>query len=162
MVIMMLEFESTGNNRKQTPKGGPLGMKKTAIIYGLALAAGAFVLQWLEQQYTVRLFSTELYIVMLAALFTGVGIWIGTRLKGSSHDSAFEKNERVIETLGLTGKEIKVLELLAEGGSNQEIAALLYVSTSTIKSHLVHLYQKLDVSRRTQAIQKARSLQIIS
>ncbi len=136
-------------------------MSKITAVYGLAMAVGAFALHWLENQYAVRLFSTEIYIVILATLFTGLGIWIGARLRGRPHGISFEKNERVIETLGLTGKEIAVLELLAEGGSNQEIAKRMFVSTSTIKSHLVHLYQKLDVSRRTQAIRKARSLQII-
>ncbi len=136
-------------------------MSKTTTIYGLALAVGAFALHWLEKQYAVRLFSTEIYIVILATLFTGVGIWIGTRLGSRSPAPIFEKNERVIETLGLTKKELEVLELLAEGGSNPEIAKQLFVSTSTIKTHLVHLYQKLDVSRRIQAIQKARSLRII-
>jgi len=136
-------------------------MRKITIVYGLALAIGAFALHWLESQYAVRLFSTEIYIVILATFFTGMGVWIGARLRGQSQDPSFEKNERVIKTLGLTGKEIEVIGLLAEGGSNQEIANRLFVSTSTIKSHLVHLYQKLGVSRRTQAIQKARTLRII-
>ena len=136
-------------------------MRRTAIIYGLALACGAFALHWLENQYAVRLFSTEIYIVVLAALFTGLGIWLGARLRNEPRSATFEKNERAIETLGLTGKELEVLALLADGGSNREIAARLYVSTSTVKSHLVHLYRKLDVARRTQAVQKARSLQII-
>ncbi len=145
----------------RVPDGESAPVKKMTTIYGLALAVGAFTLHWLEIQYAVRLFSTEIYIVILATLFTGVGVWIGARLGGRPHDSSFEKNERVIKTLGLTGKEIEVLELLAEGGSNEDIAKQLFVSTSTIKSHLVHLYQKLDVSRRVQAIQKAKSLQII-
>lgn len=131
------------------------------VIYGLAMALGAFALHWLENQYALRLFSTEIYMVLLAISFTGVGIWIGARLGDRPHRLDFEKNERVINTLGLTAREIRVLELLAEGDSNREIAKRLFVSTSTIKSHLVHLYQKLDVSRRTQAVQKAKSLQII-
>lgn len=130
-------------------------------MYGLALATGAFGLHWLEVQYTIQIFSTEVYIVILAAVFTGLGIWIGTQLKEQPSESPFKINERVIATLGLTKKEIEVLSLLADGGSNREIATRLFVSTSTIKTHLVHLYQKLDVSRRTQAIRKARSLQII-
>jgi ATP/maltotriose-dependent transcriptional regulator MalT len=72
------------------------------------------------------------------------------------------KNEQAIQTLGLTKKELEVLELLAAGGSNQQMAKQLFVSTSTIKTHLVHIYQKLDVSSRTQAIQKARTLRIIA
>ena len=99
--------------------------------------------------------------MLLAILFAGLGIWIGARLTDRTPYSIIEKNERAIDTLGLTPKEVQVLELLAEGDSNQEIANRLFVATSTIKSHLVHLYQNLDVTRRTQAIQKARSLQII-
>ncbi len=136
-------------------------MNKTTIAYGAALALGAFALRWLENQYAVRLFSTEIYIVIVAAISTGVGIWIGTRWRDRSPIIAFENNERGIHTLGLTSKELVVLELLAEGDTNREIATRLFVSTNTIKSHLVHLYQKLGVSRRTQAIRKARNLQII-
>ena len=136
-------------------------MKKMTIVYGAALAVGAFVLHWLESQYAVKLFSTEIYIVLLAALFTGVGIWIGARLSTSAGQSEFARNDRVIESLGLTRKELEVLEALALGDSNDEMAQRLFVSTSTIKSHLVHIYQKLEVSRRTQAVQKARSLKII-
>ena len=124
-------------------------------------AIGAYTLQWLENQYALRLFSTEVYIVLLAILFAGLGIWIGARMTDCTPYPIIEKNERAIDTLGLTPKEVQVLELLAEGDSNQEIANRLFVATSTIKSHLVHLYQKLDVTRRTQAVQKARSLQII-
>lgn len=136
-------------------------VKKLIAKYGLLLAAGAFALQWLENQYALKLFSTEIYTVLLAALFTGIGVWIGNRLSGRVVTVPFEPNSRVIATLGLSVREIEVLHLLAEGGSNDEIARRLSVSTSTVKTHLVHLYQKLDVMRRTQAVQKARSLQII-
>jgi DNA-binding CsgD family transcriptional regulator len=136
-------------------------MQKPTIIYGLLMAAVAFVLNWLERQYSVNLFSTELYLVLLAALFTGVGIWIGMRLRPETPVPPFEMNTRVIQTLGLTKKELQVLNLLSTGSSNKEIASQLFVSTSTIKTHLVHLYQKLNVSRRTQAIEKARRLKIL-
>lgn len=134
---------------------------RSIIKYGVLLAAGAFLLQWLEYQFALRLFSTEVYVVLLAALFTGIGIWIGARLSGRPVGHEFEKNNRVIETLGLTDRELQVLDLLAAGNSNKEIADRLFVSTSTVKTHLVHLYQKLDVLRRTQAVQKAKALQII-
>ena len=130
-------------------------LKKSTLVYALVLALGAFLVNWLEMQYSVRLFSTELYIVLLALLFTGLGIWLGSHIRGTVDPPVFERNERVIQTLGLTGKELEVLELLAGGGSNQEIADQLFVSNSTIKTHLVHLYQKLEVSRRTQAVQKS-------
>jgi DNA-binding CsgD family transcriptional regulator len=136
--------------------------RKIICAYGLALAMGAFALQWLEEQYALRLFSTEIYIVLLALLFTGVGVWVGARLSKPASGPSFQRNERVVETLGLTAREIRVLELLAKGGSNKEIADQLFVSISTVKTHLLHLYQKLEASRRTQAVQKARSLKIIT
>lgn len=136
-------------------------MTRTTIIYGSLLAAGVFLLEWLEYQYSVRVLSTEIYIVLLAVLFAGLGIWIGRRLNKPAEPQEFTLNERAIETLGLTDRELEVLQLLAAGNSNKEIAARLFVSTSTVKTHLVHLYQKLDVLRRTQAVQKARELNII-
>lgn len=136
--------------------------QKNIWLYGSTLALGAFALQWLEYQYAVRLFSTEIYIVLLAMLFTGLGIWIGNRLTSSTSTATFQQNATVIRTLGLSDRELEVLNLLAQGLSNQEMADALFVSLSTIKTHLLHLYQKLDVTRRTQAVGKAKSLEIIS
>lgn len=136
-------------------------MAKSALIYGLALAAGVFVLHWLEVQYAIRMFTTEIYIVILALVFAGVGIWFGRQTRDQTPADGFEVNETVIRTLGLTEKELQVLSLLAEGGSNAEIAKALFVSTSTVKTHLIHIYQKLEVSRRTEAIKKGRALRII-
>lgn len=136
-------------------------MKRTILLYSLAIAVAAVILQWLEYRYAVRAFSTEIYIVTIAAGFTGLGIWAGYRLTARPPAEAFEKNTRAIESLGISGRELEVLELLAEGHSNKEMADRLHVSPHTIKTHLGHLYGKLEVSRRTQAIQKARSLRII-
>ena len=132
-----------------------------SMVYGAGLAVGTFALQWLENLYVISLFSTEIYIMVLAIFFTFLGIWIGSRFTVRLSANSFEKNKPAVMTLGLTVKEIEVLELLALGGSNQDLAEQLHVSTSTIKSHLVHLYRKLDVSRRTQAVQRARTLKII-
>jgi len=136
-------------------------MAKSALIYGLALAAGVFLLQWLEVQYAIRRFTTEIYIVILALIFAGVGIWFGRQTGDRALPNSFERNEKVIRTLGLTQKEVEVLTLLAEGGSNSDIAKALFVSTSTVKTHLVHIYQKLEVGRRTAAVKKGRALGII-
>ncbi|NNC98948.1 MAG: response regulator transcription factor [Gammaproteobacteria bacterium] len=131
------------------------------MFYGLALALGAFILQWLDNHYGLQLFSTEFYIFILAILFTLLGIWVGTRVSKKPSDVPFAKNRQAIETLGLSARELEVLEHLAQGESNLEIAEGLFVSPSTVKTHLVHLYQKLEVSRRTQAVKKAKSLKII-
>ena len=78
-----------------------------------------------------------------------------------SRPAPFEKNARALGYLGISEREYEVLELLAAGHSNREMAERLYVSPNTIKTHLAHLYEKLEVSRRTQAVRKARSLRLI-
>ena len=136
-------------------------MKKTILFYGLALAAAAVALQWLDYLYAVKLFATEIYIALIAVIFTAFGIWAGNRLTGRTAPSGFRKNIPALESLGVSDREYDVLKLLAEGHSNQEIADLLFVSANTVKTHLAHLYEKLEVSRRTQAIQKAKALSLI-
>jgi DNA-binding CsgD family transcriptional regulator len=136
-------------------------MKKTIVVYSLAIAAAAFLLQWLEYQYVVRVFPTEVYVVVIAVLFTVLGVWVGNRLTGSAPKSEFERNRQAIDYLGVSDREVEVLELLAEGHSNQEIADSLFVSPNTVKTHLANLYGKLEVSRRTQAVQKAKQLRLI-
>lgn len=136
-------------------------MKRVIALYALALAAGAFVLQWLQYKYLVRAFPVEIYIGLIAVGFAALGVWAGLRLARRAPPAAFEKNTAVIATLGITQREQEVLALLAAGQSNKEIAQKLGVSPNTIKTQIASLYAKLEVQRRTQAIQKARELAII-
>lgn len=136
-------------------------MRRQIVIYGLIIAAAAFLLRWLEYRHSIRMFSTELYVVVIAVAFTALGIWLGHKLTGSSKRSAFNRNERALETLGISDREYNVLRLLAEGLSNQEIADKLFISKNTVKTHLSRLYEKLEVSRRTQAIHKSKALRLI-
>jgi len=129
--------------------------------YGLALAAGAFVLQWLEYKVFVRTFTTELYVALIAVAFAGLGLWAGMRLARRPAPASFQRNDAAISTLGITPREQEVLALLAAGKSNKEIAQKLGVSPNTIKTQVASLYQKLEVQRRTQAVQKARELALI-
>ena len=136
-------------------------MKKTILLYSLAIAAAALVLQWLEYQYTVRRFSSEIYIGVIALAFTGLGVWVGLRLTPKRGPQPFEQNHAAIRSLGISEREFEVLELLASGCTNREIAEKLFVSPNTVKTHLSHLYEKLEVRRRTQAVQRARALEVI-
>lgn len=136
-------------------------MMRTIILYALALAAGVFVLQWLQYRFLVRAFPVEVYIALIAAAFAGLGAWVGLKLSQRPALSAFEKNTAAIRSLGLTGREQEVLALLAAGKSNKEIAQKLGVSLNTVKTQVASLYQKLQVQRRTQAVQRARELAII-
>lgn len=136
-------------------------MQATIIKYGLALGAGVFALQWLEYQYVIRTLPTQSYVIVIAVVFTGLGIVLGKALTSPRVVTPFQKNERALEYLAITAREYQVLELLAKGHSNDEIARQLFLSANTVKTHLASLYRKLEVPRRTLAIQKARGLEII-
>lgn len=136
-------------------------MGRTIILYALGLAAGAFALQWLQYRFLVRALPTEIYIGLIAATFAGLGIWAGLKLARRNAPGGFEKNAAAIASLGLTPREQEVLTQLAAGKSNKEIAQKLGVSPNTVKTQIASLYQKLEVQRRTQAVQKARELAII-
>lgn len=136
-------------------------MRRAIILYALALAGGAFALQWLQYRYLVHAFSGEIYIALIAIAFAGLGVWAGLKLARRPASATFEKNTAALSTLGITPREQEVLAQLAAGKSNKEIAQKLGVSPNTIKTQVASLYQKLEVQRRTQAIQKARELALI-
>jgi len=135
---------------------------RTVLVYGLALAAGIGVLQWMEFQFIARTHPVEIYIVLLAIGFLALGVWVGARLfRRGAAPATFEPNTRAQATLGISERELEVLEQLAAGKSNKEISSSLNVSPNTVKTHVSRLYEKLEVSRRTEAILKARELGMI-
>lgn len=136
-------------------------MKRLVLIYGLALAAGALLLQWLQYKFLVRAFPAEIYIGLIAVAFAALGVWAGLRLARRPAAATFEKNTAALASLGITQREQQVLALLAAGKSNKEIAQALGVSPNTVKTQVASLFQKLQVQRRTQAILKARELALI-
>ncbi len=137
-------------------------MKRTVLTYSLAIALLAASLQWLEHRYAVQVLSTRYFVGVVALGFLALGVWVGARLTvpRSSGDS-FELNRSAVEYLRLSDRELEVLGLIARGLSNKEIAKALIVSPNTVKTHLANLYAKLEVSRRTQAVQRARELGIL-
>lgn len=136
-------------------------MKRSILIYAGVLAAAAFALQWIEYQYMIRAFTTEFYIVLIGIAFTALGLWLGRALTSDRRAPKFALNEAALQSLGITKREHRVLEQLASGQSNKEIANALHVSPNTVKTHIAKLYDKLDVSQRVQAVQKAKDLQLI-
>ncbi len=137
-------------------------MLKTVLIYGAALAAGAIALQWLEYRIWARAHPEAVYVALVAAAFLGLGIWVGRRLfRREPHPREFTANERAQSSLGITEREREVLALLAEGRSNKQIAARLGLSPNTVKTHVAHLFEKLRVARRTEAILLARELGLV-
>jgi DNA-binding CsgD family transcriptional regulator len=138
------------------------GMLKTMLVYGFALAAGAVALQWLEYQIWARTHAGTVYVALVAAAFLGLGIWVGRRLfRSEPRTGEFTLNERAQSSLGITDRERQVLQLLADGRSNKEIAARLELSPNTVKTHVARLFEKLRVARRTEAILLARELGLV-
>ena len=136
-------------------------MLRTILLYGATLAAGTFVLEWLEYRLLVRTHATEAYVVLVAVAFMGLGVWLGAKLFRRTPVAPFVPNTRAQETLGISGRELEVLGLLAAGRSNKEIARRLEVSPNTVKTHITRLFGKLQARRRTEAILRARELGMI-
>lgn len=137
-------------------------MKKPILIYGICLALLVFLLEYFEYRFFIRELSTEVFVLIIALIFTGLGLWVGNKLTTKNiHSVSFQKNEKALQYLGISERELEVLMLVAEGLSNKEIASKLFVSINTVKTHLSRLFEKLDVSRRTQAVEKAKSLNLI-
>ncbi|PHN05555.1 response regulator transcription factor [Flavilitoribacter nigricans] len=144
-------------------------MKRIIWIYGLALALLVALLKSLEYRYYLRDLSVEFYIGLVAMLFTTLGIWMGLKLTrsrkpaGATLPSAQPPPppRAQLDKLNISDREYEVLQLIAAGHSNQEIADLLFISLNTVKTHSSNLFGKLDVRRRTQAVQKAKEIGII-
>ncbi|HRG78903.1 MAG TPA: LuxR C-terminal-related transcriptional regulator [Cyclobacteriaceae bacterium] len=139
-------------------------MKRIVILYGLALAVLVFLLKYLEYRLIVHDLSIEFYIGFVALFFTGLGIWAGLKLTRKQIvivGPDFFLNEAELNRLGISRREHDVLELMAKGLSNKEIADKLFVSLNTVKTHSSNLFLKLEVSRRTQAVQRAKELRLI-
>lgn len=135
-------------------------MLRLIILYGIALAGLAFLLDWLDYKNAVHAWSTPFYVTCIAVIFIALGIWVGNRLTAKPR-GPFARNDAAIASLGISGRECEVLEMLAAGHANKVIARRLDISPNTVKTHVTKLFEKLEVASRTQAINKARELDII-
>ncbi|HET6232428.1 MAG TPA: response regulator transcription factor [Longimicrobiaceae bacterium] len=155
-------------------------MKKTALVYGILGGVLIAVLRLVEYRYLVLEHSLEIYGGIVAALFSALGIWLGLKLTRTRETvvvrevpvrvevqvpvpagGPFARNEARLEQLGITPREMEILEAMAAGFSNREIAERLYVSENTVKTHAARLFGKLSARRRTQAVQLAKEAGLI-
>lgn len=145
---------------------------KQLLLYGLSLALLLLLLKWMEWHFLILQHSFEIYAGAIAVLFTGLGIWMAMKLtspkiktvvieKPVYTNNNFVLNEAELERLRISARELEVLQLMADGLSNQQIAEKLFVSLNTIKTHTSNLFLKLEVERRTQAIEKGKRLSLI-
>ena len=149
-------------------------MNKATIVYSICLAFLLFLLKWLELRFIIFDHSFEIYIGFIAVIFTALGIWLASKLSKPkietiviekevyvNRNEDFVLDTSLVSQLELSKRELEILGLLAQGHSNQEIAARLFVSLSTVKTHIQNLFEKLDVKRRIQAVEKAKRLNLI-
>jgi DNA-binding CsgD family transcriptional regulator len=147
-------------------------VKKTVLIYGLVGGALIAALKVVEYRYLVVRHSVEIYGGIVALLFASLGIWLGLRLTRanvavravpvpSPADAPFAVNARRQAELGITPRELEILREMAAGLSNKEIAAKLFVSENTVKTHAASVFDKLAARRRTHAVQIAKEAQLI-
>lgn len=147
---------------------------RATIIYGISLALLLFLLKWLEFRFMILDHSLEIYIGSIAVIFTALGIWLALKLSKPKVETVvvekevyitrnenFVPNTSLISQLEISKRELEILNLMAQGHSNEEIAAKIFVSLSTVKTHNQNLFVKLDVKRRTQAVEKAKRLSLI-
>jgi two-component system, NarL family, response regulator LiaR len=147
-------------------------MKRHVLIYGLIGGILISLLKWTEYRFLVIEHSFEIYGGLIAATFAVLGIWLGIRLTGGRQRiivkdvpvptrESFVPDERKREDLGITRREFEILELIAQGLSNREIAGKLYVSENTVKTHSSRVFDKLGAKRRTQAVQLGKEFGLL-
>ncbi|MBI3475208.1 MAG: response regulator transcription factor [Acidobacteria bacterium] len=157
-------------------------MKRHVLIYGLIGGLLIAALKWTEYHFLVVEHSIEIYGGLIAATFALLGIWLGLKLTRQPkivirevpvtvpadvsslvRDKSGEtiKDDKKREDLGITRRELEILELIARGMSNREIAEKLYVSENTVKTHSSRVFDKLGARRRTQAVQLGKELGLL-
>jgi two-component system, NarL family, response regulator LiaR len=155
-------------------------VKKTILLYGILGGVLIAALKLVEYRYLVLEHSLEIYGGIIALLFSGLGIWLGLKLTRTREKvvvrevpvevpvevrvpmgGPFERDEAKREQLGITARELEILEAMAAGLSNREIAERLFVSENTVKTHAARLFEKLSARRRTQAVQLAKEAGLI-
>ena len=147
-------------------------MKRTILICGVLGGVLIALLQWSEYQFLVIDHSVEIYAALVAAVFSGLGIWLGVRLtrprvQPSTEPVAgpappvFAPDESRRDDLGITRREMEILELVAAGMTNREIAEKLFVSENTVKTHCSRAFDKLGARRRTQAVQMGKKFGLL-
>ena len=136
-------------------------MKKTILVFGLLILALLLLFQISKYALISNNLKIEIIIAFIAIVFFFVGIFINKKTLRKQETISEEINHQKIKDLDISNREYEVLLCISEGLSNKEIGDKLFVSESTVKTHVSNLLSKLNAKRRTQALQIAKDLQII-
>jgi len=135
-------------------------VKKIIIQFGLLMAASVILLQLSKYTWSVQVLSSELIIIVLALIFASIGFYLSRIFVKKPKPTGIVDENKIVH-LGLSSREVEVLTEMADGKSNLEIAESLYISESTVKTHVSNVLLKLDSKRRTESVRKARELSVI-
>ncbi|MFW2476665.1 MAG: response regulator transcription factor [Sediminibacterium sp.] len=146
---------------------------KSVFLYAGIMAVLVFALKWMQWKYLIVDHSIDIYVGLIAVFFTLLGIWVASQLAKPKIETvvvekevyvvppeSFVLNEVELRKLNLTNREYEVLQQLSKGLSNAEIGEQLFLSLSTVKTHVSNLFFKMEVKNRTQAIEKAKRLKL--
>ena len=145
-------------------------MRKHILLYGIVGGLLIAVLQAIEYRWLIVQHSVEIYGALIAAVFAALGIWLGLKLTRTNvvvrevvvaAPATFAVDEARRESLGITPRELEILQLIAAGLSNKEIADRVNVSENTVKTHSSRVFDKLGANRRTQAVRLGKELRLI-
>ena len=162
----------TSNGTAQSAKSPKARLWQHILLFGLAGGILITLLKWTEYRYLVIEHSIEIYGGLTAATFAAFGIWLGLRLTRKQivlkevhvpvpPGQPFVVNSRKRAELEITPRELEILELIAQGMSNREIAEKLFVSENTVKTHSSRVFDKLGAKRRTQAVQMGKEFGLL-
>ena len=148
--------------------------RKETLIYSVSMALLLFLIKWLEAKFIVFNYRLEFFIGFIAIIFTVLGVWLALKIVRPKVETRIiekevyignsvqaEINQQKIAKLGISKRELDVLNLMATGLSNEEIAGKLFIGLNTVKTHSSNIFLKLEVKRRTQAVEKAKRMNII-
>jgi DNA-binding NarL/FixJ family response regulator len=138
-------------------------VKKTIFIFSTLIIALLVLFQLSKYSVMSGDLNIEFMIAGIALIFFLIGIYLNKKSlqKKITLNSSGKIDDKKISELGISNREYEILIKISEGLSNKEIAEKLFVSESTVKTHISNLYVKLDVKRRTQAIQRAKEMNLI-
>nr|WP_299382750.1 response regulator transcription factor [Allomuricauda sp.] len=137
-------------------------MKKTIFVFSALIVSLLVLFQLSRYSYLTGNLNIEIVIAIIAIIFFGIGVYINKKSLHQKKDQTHTIDAHKIEQLGISKREYEVLVHMSKGLSNKEIADQLFVSESTIKTHVSNLLVKLDAKRRTQAIQIAKEQRILT
>lgn len=136
-------------------------MKKTVLIFSSLILAILLLFQISKYSLAAGNSSSEWVIASVAIVFFVIGVYLNKKSLHKNTSSEIEIDQKKIDALGLSKREFEVLNGIASGLSNKEIGEKLFLSESTIKTHVSNLFIKLNAKRRTQVIQKAKEMRLI-